>query len=72
MQAIFINSNEIIRPEFFTKYYNAKGEHYQRLESSINNASFQRDCDAVRIELYRNSTGGKVKPALVNVIYRVH
>ena len=72
MQAIFINSTEIVKPEFFTKYYNASGEHYQRIESTINNASFHKDCDAVRIELYRNSTGSKVKPVLVGVLHRAH
>ena len=70
MQAVFINNYQIVRPAFFTKYYNAVGEHYQRIESAIDNNSFHKDCDAVRIELYQNSTSDKIKPVLMRVIYR--
>ena len=70
MQYVFISESAIVRPAFFTKYYNAKGEHYQRIESTIDNTSFEKDCETVKIELYANSTGNKVKPVLVRVIYR--
>ena len=43
MQAIFINSTEVIKPVFFTKYHNEKGEYYQRIESAIDNAYFHKD-----------------------------
>lgn len=70
MQHIFINCNEILRPPFFTRYYNSEGETYQRIENSIDNSSFERDGEAVRIELYKNSTAPKIKPVLLSVIYR--
>lgn len=71
MQATFINCREIVRPAYFAKYYNAEGEYYHRIESAIDNSSFQKDSEAVRIELYQNSTGGKVKPVLVGVLHRL-
>jgi hypothetical protein len=70
MQHIFINCNEIVRPVYFTRYYNAQGETYQRLESAIDSSSFEKDNEAVRVELYENSNSGKVMPVLKEVIYR--
>lgn len=70
MQHIFINSSAIVRPAFFTKYYHASGESYQRIEGEISNASFQKDAEAVRVELYKNSTSNMIKPVLMKVIYR--
>jgi hypothetical protein len=67
---IFINSKEILTPSFFTMYHHADGFRYQRIESEIDNASFDKDSETVRIELYRNCVGDKVKPVLVRVMYR--
>lgn len=72
MQAIFINCHSIERPAYYAKYYNAKGETYMRLESAIDSSSFDKDGEAIRIELYKNSTSNMIKPVLVNVIYRGH
>lgn len=66
MQSIFISSTAIIRPAFFAKYYTANGDHYQRIESAISPASFDRDSEAVRIELYENSSS----PVRVEVLER--
>jgi hypothetical protein len=70
VQHVFISEGAIQRPDFFTIYYNAWGEHYQRIESEVNTGSFDKDSDTVRIELYANSSGGKIKPVLLKVIHR--
>lgn len=70
MQAIFINCQDILKPDFFAKYIAANGEYYHRVESAIDNQSFDKDSSVVRIELYKNSTGKMVKPVLVSVICR--
>lgn len=70
MRAVFINVREIVEPDYFTMYHHANGYHYQRIESEIDAGSFDKDCSCVKIELYRNSTGAKVRPVLVSVIFR--
>jgi hypothetical protein len=70
MQAIFINCHEIVTPDYFTKYYNAAGESYQRLEDSIDYSSFDKDSECVMIELFRNCTGNKEVPVSVKIIHR--
>lgn len=68
MQHIFINPQQVLTPDFFTRYYNAAGDTYQRIESTIDHHSFDKDSAAVRIELYQNG----IMPVLVGVIYRGH
>jgi hypothetical protein len=66
MQHIFISSGAIERPPFFVIYRLDTGDHYQRIENTIDRNSFLKDSSAVRVELYRN---GKV-PVLVGVLVR--
>jgi len=70
LPTIFINSQEIISPAYYTKYYCSNGEKYQRIESFIDDTSFNRDANVVRIELYRNCTDEKSEPELVKVVCR--
>jgi hypothetical protein len=70
MQHIFINSEAVIYPSFYVIYRLRNGEHYQRIESAIDSHSFEKDSEAVRIELYENSTSKMVKPVLLDSICR--
>jgi hypothetical protein len=68
MQTIFISTHAVLRPDYYTKFYERNGTTFLRPESYLHPELFTRFPDAVRVELYKNSTSNKVKPTLIGSI----
>jgi hypothetical protein len=64
----FISSSQVLRPDYYLKFYKSDGSTFLRPEDNLCPELFDMYPDTLRIELYKNSNSNKLNPTRIGVL----